>query len=166
MRLLFLDIDGVCNSVQWFKATREDNRLREGHLEEHLDPKAVGRVKGIVEDTGVKVALSSSWRRLLPLPAIIEAFQNNGWPEAEFLGVTPLLASGRGAEIALWIANWRRDNELVAAIDGLRYCILDDDVYDMRPEQLPHLVAVDARAGLTDADADRARRILNGETRR
>jgi hypothetical protein len=62
----------------------------------------------------------------------------------------------RGEEIADWMRS--RSGSIS------RYVILDDDS-DMLPEQQANFVRTDERHGLTDADAERAIAILNGENR-
>lgn len=56
MKVLFLDIDGVLNSAEWFLSGVPKNIW-------DLDPKAVRRLKRILEATGAKVVLSSAWRK-------------------------------------------------------------------------------------------------------
>lgn len=53
--VLFLDVDGVLNSMTWF-ASQPPTAVTE------VDPAAVRRIQRIVAATGAKVVLSSSWR--------------------------------------------------------------------------------------------------------
>ena len=57
LRLIFLDIDGVLNSYQYYEKLGEDHMLTEP-----IDLQAVARLKEIVEATGAKLVLTSSWR--------------------------------------------------------------------------------------------------------
>lgn len=54
MKVLFLDIDGVCNSRKW---AERGNSLWNG-----TDPEAVALVRRIIKETKCIVVLSSTWR--------------------------------------------------------------------------------------------------------
>ncbi len=111
MRVLFLDIDGVCNN----RRTRE----RQGDTKFiGIKPELAERVRRIVAETGCKVVLSSSWR-LFPDSAKWAAQE-----VCEFFDHTPDLQRGaiwgmvyRGFEIKQW---------LDAHPGARQYAILDD----------------------------------------
>ena len=136
-KILFLDIDGVLNRCG---ATPKDARGLE-------EPK-VGLLEWILQRTGARVVLSSTWRKADHLLQRISAvLASRGHP---ILDCTPVLdgqpAPGsllytsvpRGSEIQAWL----NDNPEVA-----RFVILDDDA-DMGP-LLPHLVNTYSFTGLT-----------------
>ncbi len=112
MKVLFLDIDGVCNCV----GTRQSFMGFVG-----IDPALAARVAGIVDDTGCVVVLSSSWRHF-----------DGGREEVDRMvcptfDITPSVRGGfRGDEIALWL---ERHPEVE------RYAIVDDndDFHDGQP---------------------------------
>ena len=77
MKVLFLDIDGVLNSSNWFEymqyCIKNDmyNRalnfieINDEHIKRKLsmiDDRAIANLNRIVEETGCKAVLSSSWR--------------------------------------------------------------------------------------------------------
>ena len=59
MKVIFLDIDGVLNSAKYFDRIKN---LEITEIEEQIDIKKVELLKKAVDETGAKVALSSSWR--------------------------------------------------------------------------------------------------------
>ena len=77
MKVLFLDIDGVLNSSNWFEymqyCIKNDMynkvlnfvEINDEHIKRKLsmiDDRAIANLNRIVEETGCKVVLSSSWR--------------------------------------------------------------------------------------------------------
>lgn len=111
-KVIFLDIDGVMNHVR----TRAGPG---GGLRAMLEPASVALLNRVVEDTGAAVVISSSWRLVLPLGALREAFAAAGCV-AEIVDVTPALdASRRELEIAAWLA--------AQAEPPARFVILDDE---------------------------------------
>lgn len=56
MKVIFLDVDGVLNSEKYYTEHMEDM------MENPVDRECVRRLKQIVDATGAKIVLSSSWR--------------------------------------------------------------------------------------------------------
>lgn len=68
-KYLFLDVDGVLNSVSWYRAEwNKDHVYPQGDF----DPKCVEIVNRIVKETGCKVVVSSSWRAEINLQSIFD----------------------------------------------------------------------------------------------
>ena len=122
--ILFLDIDGVLNSL--------GSVLALGDPSHHLDPVSVGLMARLCQETDAKIVVSSTWR----IGRTVEMLKN----ELDKLGAhkvadriidrTKDFRAIRGKQIAQWI----EDN----AFEG-RYVIVDDDS-DMLPEQKPYFV--------------------------
>lgn len=117
MKVIFLDVDGVLNSMESVLLFRHTNTL---------DPVRVGMVARLCEETDAKIVVSSSWRG--------HTLQNTKDSLAEagaeslvplIIGQTPRIPGKRGHEIAAWL--------LGNKVDG--YVILDDDS-DMLPGQV------------------------------
>lgn len=130
MKVIFLDIDGVLNEDT--TPTRTKSRVI------FIDQDKLMRLKRIVDATGAKIVLSSTWRHdrddaryngdFLELR---EAFQTGG---LDFCDYTPVDATGahRGMEIKAWLS-------LHPEVD--RYIILDDELFDFEEcGLLPRLV--------------------------
>lgn len=135
MKVLFLDIDGVLNSEEYAISLGKGGMLG-------IDPEKVKILDRIIEATGAKIVISSSWRGSSDLLADIRS------SVGEYIGITPRLSGIRGAEVKAWlIDNW---------VD--RYAILDDDsdFYKYQP-----LFKTSWKKGLTDEIADRVIEYLN-----
>lgn len=118
MKVLFLDIDGVCNSGAWAK---QGNSMWHG-----TDPAAVALVRRIIAETGCKVVLSSTWRLYPEARAVVKRDVCN------FIDYTVDLQRGakrgvvaRGEEVKLWLDSHP---------EVTQYAILDDDS-DFLPDQ-------------------------------
>lgn len=175
MKVLFLDIDGVLNSENWFGYVQycinNDmyNRvlnfveINDEHIKRKLsmiDDRAIANLNRIVEETGCKVVLSSSWRSPNESENIFTQYllKLKGF-KYELYGVTPRIwakefGTQRGKEIKVWMDKESEKNEIES------FVILDDDS-DMLPEQMNNFVHVDGQVGLTDKDVFTAIEILN-----
>ncbi len=121
MKVIFLDVDGVLNSME--------SVLLYGHTN-RLDPVRVGMVARLCKETDAKIVVSSSWRN----PTVDGTKELLAASGAESLvpliiGQTPRIPGKRGPEIAAWLTEHKPD----------AYVILDDDS-DMLPEQMPRFV--------------------------
>lgn len=125
MKIVFLDIDGViCLDGQNF------------------DKRAIYFLNKLINETGSKVVISSTWRYLYSVEELSELFDENGfagkiidrtpiWNEYKHLVGTrtsnELLSywtNERGEEINLWL-NWNKDKHIESFI------IIDDNVEDI-----------------------------------
>ena len=175
MKVLFLDIDGVLNSENWFAyriycvknnmvnilmnfVDTDDRNIK--HKLTMLDDRAIANLNRIIEETGCKVVLSSSWRSSIESENIFtqNLLKLKGF-KYEFYDVTPRLwfsdfSIRRGEEIKFWLDKESEKHEIES------FVILDDDS-DMLPEQMNNFIHVDGQVGLTDRDALKAIEILN-----
>lgn len=125
MKILFLDVDGVLNTYS------------SGGLYT-LKKSCLKRLQRIVEETGCKIVLSSTWRKdeyaLRRLKRVLK------YRNISIMSCTPVLHNSiRGLEIAMWL----NSNNVST------YAIVDDDS-DMEDWQLPHFFQTDPKYGLTD----------------
>lgn len=133
MKVLFLDVDGVLNS------------LNSGGMYA-LKRLCLKRLENIVKDTGCKIVLSSTWRKdEYALKRLKRVLKYRG---LEIYGTTPIHEKGfRGEEINWWLRN--QDGDI-----GIDYAIVDDNS-DFYENQLPHFFQTDPQYGLTDVIAYR-----------
>jgi len=61
-KLIFLDVDGVLNSLIWMERMNDAGKNKDGFFFENVDVEAVARLNRIVEATGAAVVVSSTWR--------------------------------------------------------------------------------------------------------
>lgn len=155
MRIVFLDLDGVMNSGNYFEHRRWDvvTDPKYGNDFREIDPKAIETLNEFYEETNAKVVLSSSWRS--------SAFEDNllekcGY-KGEVIDTTPHLNcrySVRGVEILAWLKE-NTDNYS----DFKQYVIFDDDG-DMLYWQRNHFFQTTFESGLTRSITYRASRFL------
>jgi hypothetical protein len=155
MKIIFLDFDGVITipSSRW-----------------HLKASLIRNVRRIVDETGAKIVVSSSWRHGFPEPSAEATARQMAdrpkrcprnamlnWLSDNLYDCTPYFpdekysGQGRGGEIQTWLDRHP---------DVENYVILDDDG-DMLDSQLYHFVQTNYEDGLTEAETVRAIKVLN-----
>lgn len=141
-RLLFLDIDGVLNSVNYYM-TRVRGEVPTSVFEYHstdLDPTAVDLLKNFVLEYNIDIVLSSTWRKLFAISEIKDLFTLAGWEGIPIIDFTPVLHTIRGEEIQKWYNMFESEYD--------EYVIIDDDA-DFLPSQLEYnFVHVSGTTGL------------------
>ena len=184
MKVIFLDIDGVLNSQDWY-VYRRDNVAMDSIQSQYpfyeFDPRAVERLNRIVAETGAKIVVSSSWRSGETVESLQKLLDSVGF-KGEVIGLTPHLwcqkpyedmdgyRVPRGCEIDWWLdnhgdfqrINWSKEEQIkyVQSAKVKNYIILDDDS-DMLYNQREHFIRTPHDHGLTDELADKAISILN-----
>lgn len=161
MKVIFLDIDGVLNV--YCQGRDEYGCTFHKHFEDNL--------KWIIEETGAKIVISSTWRRD-GLDVMQNLWKHRNLP-GEVIDITPTEVDvveygtcefydlvDRGHEIQQWINDHNIDN----------YVIIDDD-NDMLPSQRGNFVrtannkdhsdCVDIGYGLTRKCSEKVIEILN-----
>ena len=158
MKVLMLDIDGVLTTVSTKWKT--------------FHPDCVKALKRVIETTGAKIVLSSSWRhgfidwrteehRLVnpneAIPVMKELFADCGLPAEALIDKTPFCKSEhRGDEISKWLEIHSKE------LGVEQYVVLDDD-----PAVDPHhahFVQTSWGDGMNEKDADKAILILTSTT--
>ena len=162
MKIVFLDIDGVLNVIP-------QGRDKHGAI---FHPEFITNLENILNLTGAKIVISSSWRA-----AGLEAMQSM-WTDrnlpGEVFSITPNMfkydefdkyigREKRGYEIDVWLNLYP---------EVTNYVILDDDT-DMLPHQMGNFVqtsnninhpdCIDIGYGLTKICTENAIRILNSK---
>ena len=151
INIVFLDVDGVLNSIAFLKANPDL------HPDDHIDPLNVKRLNDLTDATGAKIVVSSTWR--LPFLWIndlagLKALLARHGVTGDIIGMTPSLNphQPRGKEIQQWMDD--------SGLDIGNIVILDDD------SDMAHLwnllVKTDLfNGGLQDHDVALAIQILN-----
>lgn len=150
MQVIFLDFDGVLNAE-----TDDSGDADELWSAAWLDSKMVGRLTQLVETTGARVVISSSWRQRRTQEELRAILAEHGYSSG-ILDVTPRHtrpAEGerlvRANEITAWLA---------VHPEVTSFVILDDD--EEFGALAPNHVRTNSAVGLTDDDVMRARSIL------
>jgi hypothetical protein len=162
MKIIFLDIDGVLNHELFYKE-RFEKRYEEGAISypySEIDPTCVENLNTLIEETGAKVVISSTWRHS-GLEYCKDVLEFHGF-KGEIIGITPsskCCMCKRGNEIHQWLNDNR---ELIGPYYQFNeYVILDDDS-DMLYWQRNNFLLVDRFVGFTKGSAFQAKKILNG----
>ena len=159
MKVIFLDIDGVVNCSD----TKERFHGLIG-----AEPEKIKLVKQIVDATGAKLVLSSTWRMgwfYEENGSHLNDFQEWQYLKEEFakqglyfFDYTPLHKSRhRGTEIQMWLDKWEDE------IDA--YVVIDDDMYDIRDMHKGHMVKTSLDYGIQPGAVEMAIKILNKENK-
>lgn len=173
--VLFLDCDGVINNRETYARNEAQRVAALPEVITHpppewVEPELVARVNKICRRTGAMVVLSTSWRTYREIPGTcggwrgaVEVLQARGF-DATAIDATPdhrtpamitrKEAAPRWPEIRAW---------LDAHSEVTRWCVLDDcEMPGVPPECF---VRTSIAVGLTDADVERAVRVLGAGPR-
>ncbi len=158
--LIFLDFDGVINSVESMIRKKD---AREGmpvfsreDRSDWPDTVLVNRLKELIEKTNSSIVISSTWR-YRGKDYCAKVLGSFGIPENLVIGVTPRnTGTCRGKQIQQWL------NENYLLFHEFDNFIIIDDDSDMA--HLKHrLVQTSNRVGLQDSDIEKAIQLLKGD---
>ncbi len=161
MKVIFLDVDGVLNSMEWMQS---DECVTNGGIF-GMDTEAVKLLKYIIQKTGANIVVSSSWRigGITEGSHFYEELKRTDPSDTILNAVIDRTCSGgitdfpnnrnyiRGDQIQKWID----DN----AFDGT-FVILDDD--DDMGHLIDHLVQTKTATGLLRLHVEQVIQKLNG----
>ena len=193
MKIIFLDIDGVLNSHKFLyddggferqKKIDENGRKFKALDPSHawykamLDPDAIKRLQTVIQTTGAKVVVSSSWRLGMDLKTLIDLFASYN---IEVIDKTPMCHADfeydtnfsnanyrdldnpdddrkydeRGQEIAQWL---KLNNKKKLKVTS--YVVIDDSG-DAGEGHKERFVKTKWESGFLDEHIDETIRILN-----
>ena len=162
MKVIFLDIDGVLNCSTSKSFCHDDTC----GIITGIDSDKVKRLAKIVEATGAEIVLSSDWKDgwnkyyTSSKPSHAKYLDNHLYKKGRLTikDKTPNTSKG----------SWFRGEEILAYLrshkDVENYVILDDTFFEdfSIKEISEHLVLTEYKVGLTDADVEKAIKILGG----
>lgn len=149
MKIIFLDIDGVLNSIDSMVAFSKKGQV------DKLDAVSIGLLQKLCVDTQAKIVISSTWRLGRSVKSFLDIFAQYGWMDAPVIDKTEWRVSEscgqdtRGHQIKEWL-----DRHIVS-----NFVILDDDS-DMLPEQLNNFVHISNVNGFRTQHYCKALRVL------
>lgn len=151
MKVIFLDIDGVVNCYD----TKERAPSKVIGVEQRL----ITHIKEIVDATGAKLVLSSTWRK----DWAFDLMNGKDWHYLRdefakqglyFMDYTPSRRdSHRGEEIKEWLESTGYDVE--------SYVVIDDEMFDIRDLHDGHMVQTSAMTGIKPGAVKMAIEILS-----
>jgi len=156
--VLFLDFDGVLNSVQSEILSKKDDweqrKAGEDAYNLTLDKYLMSILNLLFEYVPeTKIVISSSWRLHYSIEEICELMKDNGFKyTSRIVDKTPYTYKARGYDIEQYCKEHNID----------LYCIFDDSD-DMLDEQKKYFVHVNANIGLTIVDVLKAVNIFDPE---
>lgn len=132
MKLVFLDVDGVLNSVLFWLKQRSKGISSINCICDpikNLDPHCVDLLHVFINETNANIVLISTWRKdpkfffnneteEEKIKIIKSWFKKLGWKDFPLIGLTPNLSGFRGQEVATYLDNTKETIE--------DYIILDD----------------------------------------
>ncbi len=129
-RIVFLDIDGVLNSPDWFghwppkDETTAGIDVRDLALvaDTYLDPAAVERLNRL--EGRAEFVISSSWRRGFTVEEIRWMLERRGF-RGTIVGAVPNLHEGLGRDIQAWLEQNQDPDE------PRPFCVVDDFCRDL-----------------------------------
>lgn len=137
MKIIFLDIDGVLNSVKYDR----NRTLEQGNIDETRLP----ILKKLVDETGALIVLSSSWRKHWEKDEdkcddIGRGFINTFAKYDLFIydKTVCTISNDRAEEIRVWLAN----NDSIEA-----FVIIDDIAFGWGSDLQDHLIKTNSRIG-------------------
>lgn len=170
--IIFLDIDGVVNTLQISKTPFKKGSVeKDGYYfqlchekdEEVSNKQAVLWLDKLCHETNAKIVISSTWRKYNNYNKTVAALYNSGLSDdIDIIGMTPIDCFScprlgywqtRGTEISNWLLE-NKDRVL-------NYVILDDDC-DMG-DLISHLVRCDTYYGFGCKEYNIAIDILNAK---
>lgn len=160
MKIIFLDVDGVLNSIDDFLIRKEKGDITNVAVED----RPLKLLKEIVDETNAKIVVSSSWRIGCKRSGKESIFGGNLYTKLvnrlkdynmEVYDITPCLNGDvcRGDEIREWLTNNQVDN----------FIILDDDTDLCEFLHTKHFIKTTYQHGLTEETKNLAIKALNDE---
>ena len=168
-KIIFLDFDGVLNTEHYQGLLMYQGKPWQDKHGALFDPKSVGWLKRIIDETGADIVIESSWKYLgleamqrmwtdRQLPGrvidVTDSYVSDKWLlGADLDDIDPAMWHSKGAEIASWLSEHSDGN--------VRYVIIDDEEVCLK-SQIPHFILTNPYDGITRDIADRAIALLDG----
>jgi len=153
MKIIFLDVDGVLNCA------KTEEYAPSGY--QGIDDKLVERLARIVQETGAEFVLASTWKDFWSKHREIKdedakyLVKKLAKKKLKIIDKSDDLCWNRGEGIR----DYLKEHPEIK-----KYVILDDMEFDYKKQRLTsHLVHTNSSEGLTDADVQKAIRILSGK---
>lgn len=156
MKVIFLDIDGVLNS-------REYDRKRDWSKQTAIDETRLPFVKRIVDETGARIVLSSTWRS--HWNADRDKCDEDGKYITDIFAACGLTIYDKTNDLGFYAdrADEVRDYITGSGEEIERFVIIDDYLYDWGELQSRFVKTSPYRTlGIDDRTVERAVEILNG----
>lgn len=159
MKVIFLDINGVLVTRSFWNQLKLENKKARGDDHYHLfDPTCVRNLEKLIEETGAKLVISSTWRYIgiLKLRNLFKDRKISG----EIIGLTTTERFEDSSSIYSGESRGRQIQEYLDTHPEIEnYVIIDDDA-DMMDCQLENFVNTKFDTGFNDEAFEKALKIL------
>lgn len=170
-KYLFLDFDGVLNTGNYQERMKKEGIDAYDEYGPMFDPQAVNYLEQIINRTGCKIVISSTWRNE-GIVRMQQMWKDRGMPGAIY-SMTPILLSttfqdavngellsapvkkAKALEIDMWLQKH--------ASKEARYVIIDDESIRLDEDDYRHIIKTDEETGIGIYDVANAVLMLNGE---
>ena len=120
MKVIFLDVDGVLNSDEYFDKIKN---LNIDGIQSEIDVEKIKMLNMAINETGAKIVLTSSWRYTRNAQELKKLLSEYGIPTDS----TPFIQNKRGLEIK---------QSLLENPDVENFIIVDDELFDSYDDEL------------------------------
>ena len=120
MKVIFLDVDGVLNSDEYFDKIKN---LNIDGIQSEIDVEKIKMLNMAINETGAKIVLTSSWRYTRNAQELKKLLSEYGIPTDS----TPFIQNKRGLEIKQY---------LLENPDVENFIIVDDELFDSYDDEL------------------------------
>ena len=138
MNIIFLDVDGVLNSIRGLKETYYQTKRPYSGYDYPFDVRCMYNLKYLVDTTNSYIVVTSTWRKDEIGRNVLLAELNKYGLSDRVIGYTNILHKPRGEEIKDYLSNLGMD---------VNYIIIDDDSDFIGLEE--HLIKTNFMDGLT-----------------
>ena len=144
MNIIFLDVDGVLNSINHLKEEYHKNKRPYSGFDYPFDPVCLNNLVSLVNKTDAYLVITSTWRIYeIGKEILLNVLKQYGLLD-RVIGYTRVLHKTRGEEI----------KDYLEKHDNINYIILDDDFdFDGLEE---HLIKTNYTFGLTEDNVKEA----------
>ncbi len=143
MKVIFLDVDGVLYSNEYI-VEKTHAIGRKLHLDERLDDNCIQILKRIVDITGAKIVVTSSWK-ISDLDILSSRLKQHG---LDIYDITKNYGDERGREIREWLSKREVskfviiDDDIFRDYDGLLQYLVQPSLYHGRALNETHIAQV------------------------
>lgn len=149
MNIIFLDIDGVLNSIdKLIEVYKKTGRPHSGSLYP-FDEKCLKNLQLLVTETNSKIVITSTWRRDKQCMNVLLNTLDNYNLKSEVIGYTPILYETRENEIKKYLSK----------LNELPNFVIIDDIVEMG-ELSQYLIVTSPQTGLTEENVQEAIKAL------
>jgi hypothetical protein len=163
--VIFLDIDGVLNSIDFSKRTEHKWPDWPKWPDGQIDRDAVAHLNRLITATGAKIVISSSWRKMLDPEELAKVLARNGCI-GEVIDETPDFFKLEFWERPTPDGRFVRGDEIQAWLDEhpeVEAFVIFDDDSDMG-HLVDRLIQTDCQTGLLAEHVERAIALLTSSS--